>query len=217
MSHRIAEDAVFGLEMVAHGNALRENDLHGGWHRRYLNVTGRWSAVGTKAVPLVVWSDANAAAMAAADAAQARGREIRATAMSVSDSTVSALFQESMRPALLGYLPYSAAAARKLEIERDKTVQYAKAILQLLDIEDERRVAAAAKEISKSLTERFGGGSVTSAAAYLSGKKAADIIARLLDGEMACDDGLMPLDVVRAASFAQVALQRLAPGQVARG
>lgn len=208
----IADDRIFVLEMRGHGNALRENDLHGGWHRRYLNVTGRWSASGTKAVPLVVWADADLARKAAGQACEARGREIIASAIAASDSLPVVPFTDSLRPALLGYLPYSTAAARKLEIEREKTVQYAKAILQVLDVEDERMIPAAAKQVSKSLMDRFGGGSPAAAAAYLGGKKAAYIIARLLDGELECDDGLTPQDVLRAALSANISLQRAAAG-----
>lgn len=73
----MSADAQFTvLQLSDHGNARREDHLYGGWHRRFLNATGRWSAVGTKEVPLIAWPDEGTAAQAANIASQARGRDV---------------------------------------------------------------------------------------------------------------------------------------------
>ena len=64
------------LKLSAHGNARREDHMYGGWHRRFLNVTGRWSAAAIKEAPLIAWPDEGTAAQAVNIASQARGRDV---------------------------------------------------------------------------------------------------------------------------------------------
>lgn len=64
------------LKLSDHGNARREDHLYGGWHRRFLNVTGRWSAAAIKEAPLIAWPDEGTAAQAVNIASQARGRDV---------------------------------------------------------------------------------------------------------------------------------------------
>ena len=64
------------LQLSDHGNARREDCLYGGWHRRFLNVTGRWSAAAIKEAPLIAWPDEGTAAQAVNIASQARGRDV---------------------------------------------------------------------------------------------------------------------------------------------
>lgn len=197
------------LKLSDHGNARREDHLYGGWHRRFLNVTGRWSAAGTKEVPLIAWPDEGTAVQAANIASQARGRDVSVCSIGPAAAAGFTLFGEALRSALLGYLPYSAAAARKLEAERLKTMRYAVAVLGTFDADGSDAIVESAHAAAVALHRQYGGGSVVSAAQYLTGKRAAHVIERVLDGELACSDGLTPASLVRAAVIAAGMVDRL--------
>lgn len=197
------------LQLSDHGNARREDHLYGGWHRRFLNVTGRWSAAGTKEVPLIAWPDEDTAAQAANIAAQARGRNVSVCSIGPAAAAGFTPFGEALRSALLGYLPYSAAAARKLEAERLKTMRYAAAVLGTFDSVGSDAIVESAQAATVALQRHYGGGSVVSAAQYLTGKRAAHVIDRVLDGELGCSDGLTPASLVRAALIAVGMVDRL--------
>lgn len=206
----MSADAQFTvLQLSDHGNARREDHLYGGWHRRFLNAAGRWSSVGTKEVPLIAWPDEGTAAQAANIASQARGRDVSVCWIGPAAAAGFTLFDEALRSALLGYLPYSAASARKLEAERLKTMRYAAAVLGTFDADGSDAIVESAHAAAVTLHRQYGGGSVVSAAQYLTGKRAAHVIEQVLDDELACSDGLTPTSLVRAVAIATGMVERL--------
>jgi hypothetical protein len=131
----------FVIEHAGHGSAALEEQRHGGQHCRFLNVTGRWSARGTRAVPLLAWTDRQEVEAASAIASKARDRVFKVSSLG-GDSLVAehfAAFSEHHAEALLGYLPYATAAARKLEELRVKTIDCAGAVLRVHRAADTER------------------------------------------------------------------------------
>lgn len=187
MSSSSMHDRAIVLELVGHGGALNEDASYGGApHRRYINVTGRWSAAGTPEVPLIRWSTAEAASDARAVAAAARKRQMAVSDLSMTDPGCFVLFDERLVVALQGYLPYAAAAAKKLEALREKTMRYASIVL----------APARSPEL-------------ISAAQFMTGKKAQDITTRVLDGELVCTSGLTPDRLVLAGVRAEELVSKL--------
>jgi hypothetical protein len=200
------------LEMASHGNALRANEIYGGWNHRYLNVTGRWSSAGNPSVQLVAWPDTASASEAAQVATKARGRSVGISTIGTLDIASFKLFSQELHGALLRYLPYSAAANRKLEAERLKAMRYASSVLVAnAAYNDKELLAATRAEVSK-LREHYKGGSIVSAAQYLTGKRAEDVIKRVLDGELSCDEGMTPERLVDAARVANEIVNQLGSG-----
>jgi hypothetical protein len=195
-------ERTFVLTLADHAQAAYVQAMHGLRHMRSLNVTGRWAAVGTKPVPLLTWSDADSATTAAGVASEARSRAVIVTEVSLDQPEHFKMFSETQRPALLGYLPYNVAAASKLEAERVKTMLYAIALLTFAEAETKEAKEAAAKQAAKELARHFGGGSVISAAQYLVGARAMDVLARVLDGELACDSGMTAAELLEAIVLA---------------
>ena len=117
-------------------------------------------------------------------------------------------FGPSHTAALSGYLPYGAAAARKLEVERKRLMGYATVMLASGVPEpdaDPVAIVSALKATARSLRlAGIGNGSWVSAAQGLTGKRALDVLARVLDGELVCDPGITPADIVKAMAIAQL-------------
>ena len=192
------------LEMEAHGLARRADMIRGGLNHRYLNVTGRWSAGGSQAVPLLSWVDHDCATAAATAASDARRRSVVVTGIGAADQNAFRPFDEGLADALLGYLPYSDAATRRLEDRRLKLMRNAEAVLAVADAVDNDAAMAASQEAASALRKHYGGGSVTSATQYLAGKDAAEILARVLDGELAWSDGQSHERLVHAVALARL-------------
>ncbi len=189
------------LELEAHGLALQADALYGGWNHRYLNVTGRWSARGSETVQLISWPDMASAAVAAEVASKARGRPVKVSSMGTisSNGEVDArgfsAYGDELHGALLGYLPYTGAAAANLEARRLKMMRYASAVWMLLSecaMKGTEAGVAASRSAAKGLHKQYGGGSVVSAIQYLAGKDADDLLGRVLDGELQCSEGMTP-------------------------
>ncbi len=196
--NRLAE-AVFVIEHAGHGSARVEDQRHGGWHHRFLNVTGRWSAKGTRAIQLLAWSDGKEAEAAATIASKARSRPIIVSSLGgnglFADQFVA--FGEHHAAALLGNLPYATAAARKLEELRIKTIDFACAVLRV-----HRATAGEERErLLKSegrLLLQTHRANAFSAMQFLTGKKAAEILAMLEAGELDTD-GKLSVEELREA------------------
>jgi hypothetical protein len=179
------------IEHAGHGSARVEDQRHGGWHHRFLNVTGRWSANGTRAIPLLAWSDGKQAEAVATIASKARNRPIIVSSLGgnglFADQFVA--FGEHHAAALLGNLPYATAAARKLEELRIKTIAFACAVLRV-----HRATAGEERErLLKSegrLLLQTHSANVFSATQFLAGRKAAEILAILEAGELDTDGKL---------------------------
>jgi hypothetical protein len=185
------------LHMEGHGSATVEDHRHGGaQHYRYLNSTGRWSAAGTSTVPLLTWPNRASATEAAEVASRARKRPIAVSTVSGSAPACFQQFADKLQPALLGYLPYTEAARRKLEVERQRTMTYVRALVALAD-------GQAIKDANAAVRASLGSGTVVQAAQFLTGKRCADIVQRILDGELECDAGLTPSMLVAATSAAR--------------
>ena len=194
----------FVLEMPAHGLALRSDLVHGGLNHRYLNVTGRWSASGTPAVPLIAWQDHAEATKAADVASTARGRAVQVSSLSAQDPRASRPYSDSLSPALWSYLSYTETAAKKLEERRSKLMRNAAAVLAVANAPDASSLVAANHQATTDLRTAYGGGSIVSAIQYLTGKDAADIIARVQDGELGCSEGLTPERLAQAMAIANL-------------
>jgi hypothetical protein len=200
------------LEMVSHGNALRANEIYGGWNHRYLNVTGRWSSAGNPSVQLIVWPDTASASEAAQVATKARSKSVKVSTIGTTDTAGLKFFSQEQHEALHGYLPYSAAATRKLEAERLKTMRYANVILTAIAANDDTDFLAVTRTEVSKLRELYKGGSIVSAAQYLTGKRAGNIIERVLDDELNCDEGMSPERLIKAALAANEIVKQLGSG-----
>jgi hypothetical protein len=209
MASPLLPERTFVLTLPDHAGALRVQAIHGLRQSRSLNVTGRWAAEGSKPVPLLTWGDADSASTAAGVAAEARGRTVIVTDVALDHPAHFKMFSEAHRPALLGYLPYTEAAARKLEAERVKTMLYAIAVLTFAEAETKEAKEVAAKQAARELARHYGGGSVLSAAQYLAGTRARDVLARVLDGELACDAEAATEDLVKACVMARMLMHEL--------
>lgn len=194
------------LYMVHHGSALTEDRRHGGaMHYRYLNATGRWSARGTAAVPLLTWPDRASAEQAARLATQARRRPVEVSNVTGTNPDHFLKYTDEMQPALQGYLPYTEAASRKLEAERHKTMTYARAIVAASN-------GRPLQEVNGAIRDALGAGSVVQAAQFMTGKRCASIVQSVLDGELMCDSDLTPPMLVTAALLARRMVGQLGKG-----
>lgn len=171
------------LHMPGHGNAERENQLYGGApHYRYLNVTWRWSAAGTKTVPLLAWPSVEAATEAAKKASVARSRPVKISSLGNSED-----LSEKMRF-------FSGADAA--------------ALTRVAQANDKEESKQAIKPCGKELHAFYGGGSVASAVQFFTGNKAASIIEGLLDGELEFSEGMSLKNIEVALTFAKLWEQR---------
>lgn len=200
--NRLAE-AVFVIQHMGHGSTRIEDHRHGGQHHRFLNVTGRWAARGTRAVPLLAWTDHQEAQAAATIAGKARGRTIQVSSLGgnslAADHFVT--FCEHHATALLGYLPYSTAATKKLEDLRVKTVDCAGAMLRVHHAEDEEKTQILKDEGRRLLQAHRV--TVFSAAQFLTGKKADEIIVLLETGELDFEGKLSVEELREAVQLAK--------------
>jgi len=193
----------FVIEHANHGSAALEEQRHGGQHYRFLNVTGRWSARGTRAVPLLAWMDRQDVEAAAALAGKARDRTIKVSSLG-GDSLVAeqfAAFSERHAEALLGYLPYGTATARKQDELRMKTLDCAGAILRMHRATNAERAQIARDE--GQLLQQAHRLTVFSAAQFLTGKKANEIIALLETGELDSEERLSIEDLCESVRLAK--------------
>jgi hypothetical protein len=96
----------FVLTMADHGLVAQERAMHGRHVPRYLNAVGRWSGSGRK-VPILVWTDQEAAKGAALMATAARKRAVTVATLGGSDLKIGKsirLFTPEDERALNGYI-----------------------------------------------------------------------------------------------------------------
>lgn len=199
------------LTLDAHGGATREQRLYGGvLEARFLNVTGRWASSGTDAAPLLTWENHDQAEACAETASRSRNRPVRVYSVTGARYGAFATYGEHHAAALLGYLPYATAAARKLEGERKRLMGYARVMLAgITEPHDADKMMAAMKQEAHRLRDAgIGGGSWLSAAQGLTGKKALDVFQRIIDGELECDAGLTPETIWQAIQIGHVLSSR---------
>ncbi len=99
----------FVLTMADHGQIQIEREQHGRDVPRYLNADGRWAASGKK-VPLLVWTDHDAAQNAASIATAARKKAVTVTSVAGTDFKIGKsiqVFTPLDHEALRGYLDRS--------------------------------------------------------------------------------------------------------------
>lgn len=202
----------FLLSLVDHRQAENEFANYGVHHPRLLNITGRWSASGSRAVPLLGWLDVAMASQAAARASSARSRAIEVVqAPSGAEGVIHGLSGPD-HPALLGYLPYAAAAAHGMAADVAKTMTFAGAVLSVFGSDVPGRPEDAAKELHRSMKAKFGGGSVVSAAQFLCGRRAHDVLWRVIEGEIECSSGLTSAGLTEAFILARLVVSQLGGG-----
>lgn len=99
----------FVLTLADHGLIPIEREQHGREVPRYLNADGRWAASGKK-VPLLVWTNQDAAKNAASIASAARKKTVTVTSVAGSGFKVGKsvhVFTALDHEALCGYLDRS--------------------------------------------------------------------------------------------------------------
>jgi len=115
------------------------------------------------------------------------------------------VFTEASEPALLGPTPHSAAKARRLRTEADKLEAFCLIVRQASEAQDHEAFAAVRLAAGKALRAKFGGGSITSAFAWLAGKAGSDALASVLSGEVELEGPLCLPEVVAATKLAREA------------
>lgn len=102
-------DFYFVLTMADHGLIARERELNGVHVPRYLNAAGRWAGGGRK-VPVLVWTDQEAAKNAASIATAARKKAVTVTMVGGSEWKMGKsvrVFTSLDHEALSGYVDRS--------------------------------------------------------------------------------------------------------------
>jgi len=191
------------LRHADHGSAQAENERHGGQHFRYLNVTGRWSAGGTTQVPLLTWSTVERATAAAVIASEAR--KVKICWSSVGGDSHDTLhiepFGDDHAAALLGYLPYGLTKAMKLAEQRAKTLDFARAVLQVHQATTVEEFEQLEKSEGRFLVQAYRT-SVFGARQFLTGKKAAEALRMLEAGEQDAEPDISIEDLRSAIKIA---------------
>lgn len=199
------------LSLPDHQLASMETERHGGspsGYVRCLNSAGRWAVHGTGHSPLLVWraEDAEGARAAAARASKARGRPVEV--LSRDDSTWVGgrqiqLFTDASEPALLGYAAHSTAKARRLRNEADKLEAFCLVVRAASTAVDQEAFAQVSRAAAKALRAKFGGGSITSAFAWLAGRAGREAVESVLSGEVELAGPLSVQEVAEAVELAQ--------------
>ena len=200
------------LALTDHQLAALET-RHGGSpdsYTRFLNAAGRWAVHGSTHSPLLVWHQAQAAsAEAAAErASKARGRPV--AVLSRGDSSwvegrEIQVFTEMSESALLGYAGQSAAKARRLRNEADKLEAFCLVVCAAATAADQVAFAEVSRAAGKTLRAKFGGGSITSAFAWLAGRAGREALDSVLAGEVELSGPLSVPEVVEAVELARSA------------
>lgn len=198
------------LSLVDHQLPPLESERHGGPQGRYvrcLNAAGRWAVHGSAHSPLLVWHSTQAveAHAAALRSAKARGRPI--TVLSRSDPSWEEgreiqVFSEAFAQALLGYMAQSEAKARRLRTEADKLEAFCLVFREASTAANHEEFVKVSRAAGKALHAKFGGGSITSASAWLAGRKGREALETVLGGEVELIGPLSIEQIVEAATLA---------------
>jgi len=201
------------LSLPDHQLASLETARHGGSPSSYfrcLNSFGRWAVHGTDQSPLLVWrpEDAEGARAAVARASKARGRSVEVLSRGDSswvEGQQIQQFTDASEPALLGYTPYSAAKTRRLRNETDKLEAFCLVVRAASTAADQQAFAEVSRAAGKALRARFGGGSITSAFAWLAGRAGRESLESVLSGEVELAGPLSVQEVAEAVELARKA------------
>jgi hypothetical protein len=181
-----------------------------GREERCLNSNGRWAVRGIARSPLLAWHPAQAgAAQAAAErASKARGRPVEV--LSRADSTwvegrEIQLFTDAFEPALHGHAAQSEGKARRLRTEAEKLAAFCVVVRAASGAADHASFAEVSRAASKALSVRFGGGSITSAFAWLAGRAGQEALESVIAGEVELTGPLSIHQVIEAVELAQKA------------
>lgn len=211
------------LSLPDHGQAINETNLYGGGSHAYircLNVTGRWAARGSSHAPLLMWSPdkRDAAEAAAATASEARSRTVLVYSVTTSGSNglgVVEAYSPLRSSALLGATPFTEAKILKTAATLEKLVAYTSAICRVYgDLKrPEAEIMKAKITVNRELHQQFGGGSITAAVAWLTGKKGLAAYDLMLTGDFNLDDAKTFSNAVAGMYLAQ----QLEHGQISEG
>lgn len=175
---------------------------------RCLNAAGRWAIHGTALSPLLVWrpTQADEARAAAERSSKARGRAVEVLshgdAAWVEGQQIQ-VFTDAFEPMLHGYAAHSEAKARRLRTEADKLEAFCVVVRAASAAADHAAFAEVSRAASKALRAKFGGGSITSVFAWLTGRAGQEALASVLAGEVELTGPLSISQVVEAAELAK--------------
>lgn len=199
---------------------MNETALHGGGthaHMRCLNVTGRWAIRGSIHAPLLMWSSEkhSDALDAAATASKARSRLVQVYSVTSIDSNrlgVVELYSPVRASALLGATPFTEAKTLKTAAQLRKLIAFTNAVSRVYgdSQQSEAEIINTRVAVNIELHQQFGGGSVTSAVAWLTGKKGLAAYDLMLTGESDQVDTNSFSNVVAGMNLAQ----KLRQGQI---
>jgi len=175
---------------------------------RCLNVNGRWAVHGTAQAPLLVWalSDATAAKAAAQRASEARGQRVAPLTRGHSgwqEGRNVQAFTAAHEAALLGHAAHSDAKARRLQTEAEKLEAYCVVILQAAAAKSHASYAEVSRAAASALRVKFGGGSISSCAAWLAGRHGRMALESVLAGEVELTGPLSLQQSAEAVEFAR--------------
>lgn len=201
------------LSLADHQSASLEVARHGRSQSSYLrclNIAGRWAVHGTTQTPLLVWrsEQASEARAAAERSTKARRRPVEVISRSDSgweEGREIQLFTLACEPALLGYAAPSEAKARRLRVETDKLEAFCLVVRQASAATNHEEFVEISRAAGKALHAKFGGGSITSASAWLSGRKGREALQSVLAGEVELTGPLAIKEIVETAALAQEA------------
>ncbi|MDM0022076.1 hypothetical protein [Variovorax saccharolyticus] len=173
-----------------------------------LNSAGRWAFHGSAQSPLLAWrAEDGAAAQAAAErASRARGRAVQALPRADAswlEGREILIFSELLEPALLGCAPHSAAKARRLRNEADKLEAFSMVVRAASEAADHDAFTEVSRAATTALRAKFGGGSITSAFAWLAGRFGQEALESVLTGEVDLEGPLSVQQVVAAVTLAR--------------
>lgn len=179
---------------------------------RCLNAAGRWAVQGSPSSPLLAWApdEADAARVAAERASGSRGRAVVVVSRSYVEGAEGRDFQfftEALEAALASPAPQSAARARRLRTEADKLEAFCVVVRAASAAADHDAFADVSRAASKALRAKFGGGSITSAFAWLAGRSGQEALQSVLAGDVELAGSLSIQQVAEAAEMAQNAEQ----------
>lgn len=182
---------------------------HGG-EVRCLNSAGRWAVRGTVQSPLLVWpsAQADAAELAAERSSAARGQSIEVVSRADSswvEGREIRLFTPDFESALNGPAAQSAGKARRLRTEAEKLVAFCVVVRAASSAADHASFAEVSRATSKALGARFGGGSITSAFAWLAGRAGQEALDSVVSGEVELPGPLSVQQAIEAVGLAQKA------------
>ena len=201
------------LSLAHHPKASAETDRQGGSSHPYircLNTAGRWAVQGSAPAPLLVWplSHTQQAQEAATRASAAHGRLVEVVTQ-VNSEWVEGhniqLFCETYEPALGGSEALSAGKVRRLEVEVEKLEAFCLVVQAASAAVDQDALSAVSRAAAKALQAKFGGGSVTTAFAWLAGLQGQQTLDSVLAGEVELPGTLSIQKIVEAVELARQA------------